>query len=100
MLKHRRVRVACVFLLGWVSLAAVERWAEQAPWPTAVTHGVLWSAVLAGTWWFVEMTQGRSSGEATALTVGKASPSGGPLGKGAGASPPASAAESSKDDVG
>ncbi|MET9433908.1 hypothetical protein [Streptomyces sp. NPDC006551] len=62
MFKHRRVRLACVLLIGWATLAAVERWAEHAPWPTAVGSGLLWSCVIAGTWWFAEMTQGWWSG--------------------------------------
>ncbi|UFQ19965.1 MULTISPECIES: hypothetical protein [Streptomyces] len=72
MFKHRRVRVACVALVSWVVLAAVERWAEYATtWPGALAHGALWSCVVAGTWWFVEMTQGHSPRADTAREPGE-----------------------------
>lgn len=61
MFKHRRVRLVCVLLIGWTMLTAVERWAEQKPWPAAMVNGLLWSCVVAGTWWFAEVTQGRAS---------------------------------------
>lgn len=61
MFEHRRVRVACVLLVGWVALTVVEWRAEQVPWRTAVVSGFLMACVVAGTWWFVEMTQGLSS---------------------------------------
>ncbi|MFJ4871457.1 hypothetical protein [Streptomyces sp. NPDC088757] len=61
MFKHRRVRVACVLLVGWVALTVVEWRVEQAPWRTAVVSGFLMACVVAGTWWFAEMTQGLSS---------------------------------------
>ncbi|GGT85127.1 hypothetical protein GCM10010272_32280 [Streptomyces lateritius] len=62
MFKHRRVRLACVLLIGWAALTAMERWAEHAPWSAAARSGLLWSCVIAGTWWFAEMTQGWWSG--------------------------------------
>ncbi|WP_406406411.1 hypothetical protein OG923_00720 [Streptomyces halstedii] len=46
-----------VLLSGWLVLTAVERWAEQAPWPDAVAAGLLWACVVAGVWWFAEWTQ-------------------------------------------
>ncbi|MEU2679698.1 MULTISPECIES: hypothetical protein [unclassified Streptomyces] len=46
-----------MLLSGWVVLTAVERWAEQAPWPGAVRGGLLWACVVAGVWWFAEWTQ-------------------------------------------
>ncbi|PWS51416.1 hypothetical protein DLE01_12405 [Streptomyces sp. FT05W] len=46
-----------MLLGGWVALTAVERWAEGAPWPSAVRSGLLWSCVVAGVWWFAEWTQ-------------------------------------------
>ncbi len=61
MFKHRRQRVACVLLVGWAGLAFVERWAEQTSWSRAVMHGLVWACVVAGTWWFAEMTQGRAA---------------------------------------
>ncbi|MFJ8885570.1 hypothetical protein ACIRJR_19465 [Streptomyces sp. NPDC102402] len=57
MFRYRRVRVLTVLLSGWVALTAVERWAERAPWPSAVLGGLLWSGVVAGVWWFAEWTQ-------------------------------------------
>ncbi|MFF5724641.1 hypothetical protein [[Kitasatospora] papulosa] len=51
------MRVLTVLLGGWVALTAVERWAEGAPWPSAVGSGLLWSCVVAGVWWFAEWTQ-------------------------------------------
>ncbi|MFD8798227.1 hypothetical protein [Streptomyces atroolivaceus] len=57
MFRYRRVRVLTVLLGGWVALTAVERWAEQAPWPDAVLGGLLWACVVAGVWWFAEWTQ-------------------------------------------
>ncbi|MFE4693907.1 hypothetical protein ACFRH6_28155 [Streptomyces sp. NPDC056749] len=57
MFRYRRVRVLTVLLGGWVALTAVERWAEGAPWPSAVLGGLLWSCVVAGVWWFAEWTQ-------------------------------------------
>ncbi|ATW52273.1 hypothetical protein CGZ69_35480 [Streptomyces peucetius subsp. caesius ATCC 27952] len=57
MFRHRRVRVVAVLLTGWAVLTAVERWAERAPWPSAVLAGLLWSCVVAGAWWFAEWTQ-------------------------------------------
>ncbi|MET9950503.1 hypothetical protein ABZ135_03000 [Streptomyces sp. NPDC006339] len=63
MFKHRRVRVACVLLTSWVTLTAVERWAEDAAWPRATMNGLLLACAVAGTWWFAEMTQMRSSGK-------------------------------------
>lgn len=57
MFRHRRVRVVTVLLSGWLVLTAVERWAEQAPWPDAVAAGLLWACVVAGVWWFAEWTQ-------------------------------------------
>jgi hypothetical protein len=74
MFKHRRVRVTCVLLISWITLAAVERWAEQSPWPTATMNGLLWSCVVAGTWWFAEITQRRPPA-ATARETGKSAPS-------------------------
>ncbi|MFC8229766.1 hypothetical protein [Streptomyces sp. NPDC057287] len=46
-----------MLLSGWVALTAVERWAEQAPWSSAVLRGLLWACVVAGVWWFAEWTQ-------------------------------------------
>ncbi|MFB8121117.1 hypothetical protein ACFC51_35275 [Streptomyces sp. NPDC055962] len=57
MFRYRRVRVLTVLLGGWVALTAVERWAEQEPWPGAVLGGLLWACVVAGVWWFAEWTQ-------------------------------------------
>ncbi|MFC9948585.1 hypothetical protein [Streptomyces pratensis] len=57
MFRYRRVRVLTVLLSGWVVLTAVERWAERAPWPSAVLSGLLWACVVAGVWWFAEWTQ-------------------------------------------
>ncbi|MEE1752937.1 hypothetical protein [Streptomyces sp. SP18CS02] len=51
------MRVVTVLLSGWVVLTMVERGAEQAPWPTAVLAGLMWSCVVAGVWWFAEWTQ-------------------------------------------
>ncbi|WP_162603099.1 hypothetical protein [Streptomyces sp. CS081A] len=61
MFKHRRVRVACVLVVGCVVLTFMEWRAEQATWRTAVVSGFLMACVVAGTWWFAEMTQGLSS---------------------------------------
>ncbi|MER6349793.1 hypothetical protein ACWC10_25215 [Streptomyces sp. NPDC001595] len=72
MFKHRRVRVMCVLLISWMALAAVERWAEQSPWPTAALKGLLWSCVVAGIWWFAEMTQARPLSSATGTRNGQA----------------------------
>lgn len=74
MFKHRRVRVTWVLLISWITLAAVERWAEQSPWPSATMNGLLWSCVVAGTWWFAEITQRRPPA-ATARETGKSAPS-------------------------
>lgn len=60
MFRHRRVRVACVLLVSWAALTAMGRWSEHATWPRAILNGLLLGCVVAGTWWFAEMTQGRS----------------------------------------
>ncbi|MFE7752478.1 hypothetical protein, partial [Streptomyces sp. NPDC057428] len=57
MFRHRRVRVLTVLLSGWVVLTAVERVAEDAPWPSAVLGGLLWASLVAAVWWFAEWTQ-------------------------------------------
>ncbi|MFG2926253.1 hypothetical protein ACGFYA_32715 [Streptomyces sp. NPDC048305] len=57
MFRYRRVRVLTVLLSGWVALTAVERWAENSPWPGAMLSGLLWASVVAGVWWFAEWTQ-------------------------------------------
>ncbi|MEV0012570.1 hypothetical protein AB0M10_31495 [Streptomyces sp. NPDC051840] len=57
MFRYRRVRVLTVLLGGWVALTAVERWAENSPWPGAMLSGLLWASVVAGVWWFAEWTQ-------------------------------------------
>ncbi|MFE3519772.1 hypothetical protein [Streptomyces sp. NPDC059166] len=51
------MRVLTVLLTGWVALTAVERWAENSPWPRAMLGGLLWASVVAGVWWFAEWTQ-------------------------------------------
>lgn len=79
MFKHRRVRVVCVLLISWVTLAVLERWAEQSPWPKAAMHGLLLSCVVAGTWWFAEMTQGRLPRTDTAREAGESAPSSEPI---------------------
>ncbi|MFJ9055161.1 hypothetical protein [Streptomyces sp. NPDC102409] len=74
MFRYRRVRVLTVLLGGWVALTAVERWAEQEPWPSAVLGGLLWSCVVAGVWWFAEWTQSplRTAREARAARESEA----------------------------
>ncbi|MFI2779986.1 hypothetical protein [Streptomyces sp. ALB3] len=57
MFRYRRVRVLTVLISAWVALTAVERWAEDAPWPSAVRGGLVWACVVAGVWWFAEWTQ-------------------------------------------
>jgi hypothetical protein len=93
MFKHRRARVASVLLISWAALTAVERWAEQTPWSAAVKNGALWSCVVAVTWWFAEMTQGRSSRSDTAHEAGRSSTGGKPGEPAISASPPPAAAE-------
>ncbi|MFC7796142.1 hypothetical protein ACFUIZ_16835 [Streptomyces cinereoruber] len=50
-----------MLVVGSVVLIFAEWRAEQAPWRTAVVSGFLMACVVAGTWWFAEMTQGLSS---------------------------------------
>ncbi|MBB4158845.1 hypothetical protein [Streptomyces cinereoruber] len=50
-----------MLVVGCVVLTFVEWRAEQATWRTAVVSGFLMACVVAGTWWFAEMTQGLSS---------------------------------------
>lgn len=57
MFKHRRVRVTCVLVVGWVFFAVVERQSGQTTWPAALLHAPVWALAVAGTWWFAEMTQ-------------------------------------------
>ncbi|MEU8651300.1 hypothetical protein [Streptomyces sp. NPDC048737] len=57
MFKHRRVRVTCVLVVGWVFFAVVERRSGQTTWPAALLHAPVWALAVAGTWWFAEMTQ-------------------------------------------
>ncbi|MFJ6852161.1 hypothetical protein ACIQM3_16780 [Streptomyces sp. NPDC091271] len=64
-----------VLLIGWLVLTGVERWAERAPWPSAVLGGLMWACVVAGVWWFAEWTQSplrtaRQSAEARERAAG------------------------------
>lgn len=61
MFKHRRFRVVCVLLVAWALLAVVEWWHGGTPWPAAALSALLWACVVAATWWFVEVAQGRSA---------------------------------------
>ncbi|MBM7170037.1 hypothetical protein JQK87_16745 [Streptomyces sp. G44] len=49
-----------MMLLSWITLTGVERFPYKASWPGALTQGLLWACVVAGTWWFAEMTQGHA----------------------------------------
>ncbi|MFJ4692238.1 hypothetical protein [Streptomyces sp. NPDC088766] len=57
MFKHRRVRVTCVLVVGWVFFAVVEQRSGQTTWPASLLHPLVWALAVSGTWWFAEMTQ-------------------------------------------
>ncbi|MFJ9717073.1 hypothetical protein ACIRPQ_14175 [Streptomyces sp. NPDC101213] len=57
MFKHRRVRVTCVLVVGWIFFTVVEQRSGQTTWPASLLHALVWALAVSGTWWFAEMTQ-------------------------------------------